>query len=91
MSNTSRSKSRRRGTSAPYVSQPEGLILADGAVGEDAVELLGELVHHHEAEETLIGAPENVIHDDQLGLPWWKRRSALWSVLLCSGCHLPIQ
>ncbi|KAH9484438.1 putative membrane protein [Psilocybe cubensis] len=72
-------------TSQPYVPQPESLILPDGAIGEEAAELLGEFVHpHHIPEETLVGSddPMEDGSDDELDkrsrLPWWKRPSPWW-------------
>jgi len=71
---------------APYLSQPESLIL-DDPVGGEATELFNEFVHpnRHSTEETLVGSDNNQGASDDEGkvdkkfrLPWWKRPSPLW-------------
>ena len=85
---TSHSRSRHiASSSVPYVPQAESLILPDGAVGEEAAELLTEFVHpsHHQDEGTTIGLEDDdgnsdgKLADKKAGkLPWWKRPSPWW-------------
>lgn len=86
---TSHSRSRHRdiaSSSVPYVPQAESLILPDGAVGEEAAELLAEFVHpnHHQDEGTIGLEDDDGNSDDKLAnkkarkLPWWKRPSPWW-------------
>ncbi|KAF8163650.1 major facilitator superfamily domain-containing protein [Crassisporium funariophilum] len=78
--------SRTSSSPGPYVPQPESLILPDGAVGEEATELLQEFVHphHYGPEETLVDSDSSTesiddeIHDKTHNLPWWKRPSPWW-------------
>jgi len=87
----SRSRPRNSRTpsvaSIPYLPQAESLILPDGAVGEEATELLQDLVYPR--RETLIDEEEEDSptdnetdneHATRINLPWWKRPSPLWSV-----------
>lgn len=85
---TSHSRSRHiASSSVPYVPQAESLILPDGAVGEEAAELLNEFVHpnHHHDEGTIIGLEDDDgnsddnLTDKKAGkLPWWKKPSPWW-------------
>ncbi|TDL24842.1 MFS general substrate transporter [Rickenella mellea] len=82
---THRSSSR---SSEIYLPQgPEALIYPEGAVGEEATDLLGEFVHVHHSEATLVEDDgENIRKptrggDDFSERPWYKRPSAVW--LLC--------
>jgi hypothetical protein len=72
--------SRHTPSSAPYVPQPESLILPDGPVGEEAAELLAELVHHHHEDTLTPDADDDDIEDAvaRRHLPWWKRPSPWW-------------
>jgi hypothetical protein len=59
------------------------LILPDGAVGEEAAELLTEFVHpnYHQDEGAIIGLEDDDgnSNDKKAGkLPWWKRPSPWW-------------
>ncbi|THU77812.1 MFS general substrate transporter [Dendrothele bispora CBS 962.96] len=81
---------RTNSSTPPFPSGPENLILVDGAVSEEATELLHDFVHphHHRAEETLtepeVGfAPSNEF--EARLLPWWKRPSPWWLI-----CMLPL-
>lgn len=67
---------------------PTDLALTEGAVSEEAAELLHEFVHPHQhhADQTLVA--EDVVdtyleeEDEELlrrpSLPWYKRPSPLW-------------
>ncbi|TCD62170.1 hypothetical protein EIP91_007253 [Steccherinum ochraceum] len=65
---------------------PESMVLPDGQINEETVELLQEFVHpHHEAEETLADGGELAEDMDfaQLAearklLPWYRRPSSWW-------------
>ncbi|KAF9014116.1 major facilitator superfamily domain-containing protein [Cyathus striatus] len=55
----------------PYVPQPEGMILPDGQVGEEA---LNESLIGEEEEDPLLNAEMR----KRASLPWWKRPSPWW-------------
>ncbi|KAK7467283.1 hypothetical protein VKT23_004340 [Stygiomarasmius scandens] len=79
----------RASSNTPSIpARPESLVLVDGAVSEEATELLHEFVHpHHRQEETLYEpepVPELVKEESQL-VPWWKRPSPWWLI-----CMLPL-
>lgn len=68
------------------ISVQDELLLPDGPVSEQTVQLIHDLVHpHHEREETLVDSAED---DDEESieiarrkrLPWWKRPSPIWLV-----------
>ncbi|GBE82104.1 hypothetical protein SCP_0404840 [Sparassis crispa] len=71
---------------------PEELINPDAPVSEEVAELLQEFVHphRHESEQTLVQeAADEVCADDEidtakqpLDLPWWKRPSPWWFLVL---------
>jgi hypothetical protein len=83
--------------SVPYLPQVESLFIPDGAVSEEATELLQEFVHPRlNPEDTLIDEEQGPNNDDtdadgerkaRANLSWWKRPSPLWyvscSVHLC--------
>lgn len=60
---------------------PEALIIPEGFIGEEAVELLHEFVHpHHTTVETL-GDVERRIQQAEVEyttLPWWRTPSPWW-------------
>ncbi|OJA15920.1 hypothetical protein AZE42_11218 [Rhizopogon vesiculosus] len=76
-----------------YMPQPEGLILPSVPVGEQAPEILYDIVHPHEqTEHTLVDQDgsfhldiEDEEHDAEVtawkALPWWKRPSPYWLIL----------
>src|SRR5882757_2632875 len=73
-----------------YIPRHEGLILPGVPVGEQATEILHDIVHPHEqTEHTLVDQhesfhlnPEDEEHDEEVtawkALPWWKRPSPYW-------------
>jgi len=81
-------------SSVPYLPQgPEALLYPEGAVSEEAVELLHEFVHpHHErpdGEQTLVGEEDEVGPDEEdiegeeerkamESRPWYRRPSPWW-------------
>ena len=85
----SRNSSR---ASLAYTPVPENLILPEGPIGEEAAELLHELVHprHRDEEGALFGdrADDDQGSEDgdsdtssvlqRAKLPWYKRPSPLW-------------
>ncbi|KAH8106787.1 MFS general substrate transporter [Cristinia sonorae] len=76
-----------------YSGTPSNLVIPDGQVTEETVELLQELVHPlHESEETLTGTeepesdPEDVhnfqkLAEERSKLPWHKRPSPWWFLI----------
>ena len=62
-------------------------MLSDGAIGEEASELLQEFVHphHHDRAEVLVEEHEGEADDDDTAsleqiksLPWYKRPNPWW-------------
>ncbi|THG94666.1 hypothetical protein EW026_g6843 [Hermanssonia centrifuga] len=94
---SSRAPSRARGSrnssraSLAYLPQgPEDLLLTEGAIGEEAAELLQEFVHphQHEAEHIDVEEDESDVASDVASTElrkevlWYKRPSPLWFLLL---------
>ena len=75
------SASRATTSSNPYLPQPESLVLPEGAISEEAAELLNEFVHGHGTEPTLASSADPAGSDQidkNARKPWWKRPSPLW-------------
>ncbi|KAF5369159.1 hypothetical protein D9615_009966 [Tricholomella constricta] len=83
MSPQSRSQSRahRSPSPGPYVPQPESLILPDGAVGDEAAELLEDLVHPNH-EDLDADADYRLRKESHKHLPWWKTPSPWWLLVI---------
>ena len=84
----SRASSR---ASLAYLPQGgEALILEDGPIGEEATELLQELVNpgrvlvEDDAEETGVTADDAASAEYRKSLPWYRRPSPWWLVSLLS-------
>lgn len=83
-SRPSASRATTSSNPVPYLPQPESLVLPEGAVSEQAAELLNEFVHGHGAEPILASSadPTGNSVGDQIDKndrrPWWKRPSPLW-------------
>ena len=74
----------RLSSSGPHVSQSEYLILPDApsSIDNAADELLHELLHHHH-EDTLVDVDDEDIEVAiTRRLPWWKRPSPWWWVII---------
>jgi hypothetical protein len=71
--------SSSRPTSTPYVPQPESLILPDGPIGEEAAELLTDLLHPH---PSLVHDHDNEDDIKHEALPWYRTPSALWLLII---------
>ncbi|OAX37210.1 MFS general substrate transporter [Rhizopogon vinicolor AM-OR11-026] len=75
-----------------HIPQPKGLILPGVPVGEQAPEILHDIVHPHEQTEHTLGDQdgsshldlEDKEHDEEVAkwkaLPWWKRPSPYWLI-----------
>ncbi|KAJ3819974.1 major facilitator superfamily domain-containing protein [Lentinula raphanica] len=83
----SRSRSRLSSSTGPDLSRStttDNILLPDGPVSEESVQLLHEFVHpHHDREETLVGDDSTQDEEEEerehtKRLPWWKRPSPLW-------------
>ncbi|KDQ33438.1 hypothetical protein PLEOSDRAFT_1091491 [Pleurotus ostreatus PC15] len=64
------------------IQQAESLILLDGPVSEEAVELLDELVHGTHTGDSLTDIAENDHRNDHHSQPWWKTPSSWWLIVL---------
>ncbi|RDB23050.1 putative membrane protein C14C4.07 [Hypsizygus marmoreus] len=74
-----RSRPRRSPSPGPYVPQAESLILPDGAVSEEAAELLADLVHpHREYKHIDADSDYRMLRESTKHLPWWRRPSSWW-------------
>jgi len=85
-------------TGSPVVSQSEGFLLPGSplAVDEQATHILQDIAHPH--EHTLVDQGgsfhldlEDEEHDAEVtawkALPWWKRPSPYWLVLVPTLCR----
>jgi hypothetical protein len=73
--------------SIPYLPQAGSLIIPDGLVGEEATELLQEFLHPrppHGTEQEPTSDDTNDERASRGNLPWWKRSSPTWLVILCT-------
>ncbi|KAJ8699968.1 hypothetical protein PTI98_003040 [Pleurotus ostreatus] len=64
------------------IQQAESLILPDGPVSEEAVELLDEFVHGTHTGDSLTDIAENDHRNDHHSQPWWKTPSSWWLIVL---------
>ncbi|KAJ3851635.1 major facilitator superfamily domain-containing protein [Lentinula lateritia] len=63
------------------------LLLPDGPVSEETAQLIHDLVHpHHDSETTLVDAYTTAEEEEEREyrrrLPWWKRPSPVWLLVL---------
>ncbi|KAJ3895723.1 major facilitator superfamily domain-containing protein [Lentinula edodes] len=65
----------------------DNLLIPDGPVSEETAQLIHDLVHpHHDSEATLVDtyttAEEEEEREYRRRLPWWKRPSPVWLLVL---------